>query len=60
MLETRTAIDKTLRDIYGTKQMTEGVFTVGGYDLVSMALNSFGVQLDAGLQGFPKPLCAQI
>ncbi len=30
------------------------VFTVGEYNLVSMALNSFGVQLDPGLDGFPR------
>jgi len=27
------------------------VFAVGNYNLVSMALNSFGVQLDSGLVG---------
>jgi len=39
---------------YDTRQMMDLVFTVGQYNLVSMALNSFGVQLDAGLEGFPK------
>lgn len=39
---------------YDTKQMMDIVFTVGEYNLVSMALNSFGVQLDEGLEGFPK------
>ena len=39
---------------YDTKQMMDLVFAVGQYNLVSMALNSFGVQLDAGLEGFPK------
>ena len=29
--------------------MMDLVFTVGEYNLVSMALNSFGVQLDEGL-----------
>jgi hypothetical protein len=28
------------------------VFTVGQYNLVSMALNSFGVQLDQGVSGW--------
>jgi len=28
------------------------VFAVGQYHLVSMALNSFGVQLDDGVTGF--------
>ena len=31
------------------QQMMDLVFTVGQYNLVSMALNSFGVQLDAGV-----------
>jgi predicted acyl esterase/alkylhydroperoxidase family enzyme len=39
---------------YDTKQMMDVVFTVGEYNLVSMALNSFGVQLDEGLEGFEK------
>lgn len=43
-----------LNEIYDTKQMMDIVFTVGEYNLVSMALNSFGVQLDEGLQGFPE------
>lgn len=43
-----------LREIYDTKQMMDIVFTVGEYNLVSMALNSFGVQLDEGIEGFPK------
>jgi alkylhydroperoxidase family enzyme len=38
---------------YDIKQMMDLVFTVGQYNLVSMALNSFGVQLDNGLEGFP-------
>ena len=48
--ETWGALAKT----YDTKQMMDLVFTVGEYNLVSMALNSFGVQLDAGLEGFPQ------
>jgi 4-carboxymuconolactone decarboxylase len=35
-----------------TQQLMDLVFTVGQYHLVSMALNSFGVQLDPGLPGF--------
>ena len=44
----------SLSKTYSTKQMMDLVFTVGQYNLVSMALNSFGVQLDPGLAGFPK------
>ncbi|MES1213659.1 MAG: carboxymuconolactone decarboxylase family protein, partial [Singulisphaera sp.] len=43
-----------LAKTYNTQQMMDLVFTVGQYNLVSMALNSFGVQLDAGLTGFQK------
>jgi 4-carboxymuconolactone decarboxylase len=37
-----------------TMQLMDLVFTVGQYTLVSMALNSFGVPLDPGLEGFPE------
>ena len=30
------------------------IFTVGQYNLVSMALNSLGVQLEEGAKGFPE------
>ena len=39
---------------YDEKQMMDIVFTVREYNLVSMALNSFGVQLDDGVEGFPE------
>ena len=35
-----------------TQQLMDVVFTVGQYNLVSMALNSFGVQLDSDLPGW--------
>ncbi|MEM7466223.1 MAG: carboxymuconolactone decarboxylase family protein [Pseudomonadota bacterium] len=41
-----------LTEFFDTKQMMDLVFTVGQYNLVSMALNSFGVQLDDGLPGW--------
>jgi alkylhydroperoxidase family enzyme len=34
------------------QQLMDVVFTVGQYNLVSMALNSFGVQPDEGLPGW--------
>lgn len=37
---------------YDMHQLMDLVFTVGQYNLVSMALNSFGVQLDPGLPGW--------
>jgi alkylhydroperoxidase family enzyme len=39
---------------YDTKQMIDLIFAVGQYTLVSMALNSLGVQLDEGVPGFPR------
>jgi len=42
-----------LQPHYDTKQLLDLVFTVGQYHLVSMALNTLGVQRDAGVPGFP-------
>ena len=39
-----------LKAHFSDQQMMDLVFTVGQYNLVSMALNSFGVQLDEGLE----------
>ncbi len=41
-----------LSERYNTQQLMDVVFTVGQYNLVSMALNTFGVQLDKGVKGF--------
>ncbi len=41
-----------LSEHFNTQQLMDIVFTVGQYNLVSMALNSFGVQADPGLPGF--------
>ena len=41
-----------LSEVYNDQQMMDLVFAVGQYNLVSMALNSFGVQLDEGIKGF--------
>jgi len=43
-----------LSKTYSQQQMMDFVFTVGQYNLVSMALRSFGVELDDFLEGFPK------
>jgi 4-carboxymuconolactone decarboxylase len=47
------AIWKALAQRYSELQLMDLVFTVGQYTLVSMALNSFGVQLDPETTGFP-------
>ena len=39
---------------YDTKQLMDVVFTVGEYNLVSMAVKSFRVQKEEGLEGFPE------
>ncbi len=44
----------TLAKTYSTEQLMDVVFTVGEYNLVSMALRTFGVQLDEGVGGFPE------
>lgn len=43
---------KLLSKHLSVQQMMDVVFTVGQYNLVSMALNSFGVQPDKGLPGW--------
>lgn len=43
----------TLSERYNTHQLLDVIFTVGQYNLVSMALNTLGVQLDEGIKGFP-------
>ena len=45
---------KALAERYDTKQLMDLVFTVGQYNLVSMALNTLGVQLDDGIPGFRR------
>lgn len=37
---------------YNTQQMIDLVFAIGQYNLVSMVLNTLGVQLDEGVPGF--------
>ncbi len=42
-----------LAENYSTQQLMDVVFTVGEYNLVSMALRTFGVQREEGVEGFP-------
>jgi 4-carboxymuconolactone decarboxylase len=37
-----------------TRQLLDLLTTIGGYRMVSMALNTFGVQLEAGAERFPR------
>jgi alkylhydroperoxidase family enzyme len=45
---------KALSEHLSVEQRIDLVFAVGQYTLVSMALNTFGVQLDPGIEGFPR------
>ena len=45
---------QSLSEKYNTHQLIDLVFTVGQYNLVSMVLNTLGVQLEEGIDGFPK------
>jgi glucose dehydrogenase/alkylhydroperoxidase family enzyme len=39
---------------YNAKQLVEIVFTVGGYTMTGLAINSFGIQLEPGYPAFPQ------
>lgn len=43
-----------LAERYSTEQLLDLLFTAGQYKLVSMVLNSVGVQLEEGFDGFAK------
>jgi alkylhydroperoxidase family enzyme len=45
---------RALAERYDTRQMIDVIFTVGQYALVSMALNSLGVQREPGVEGLPE------
>ena len=45
---------KKLSERYNTQQLMDLIFTVGEYNMVSMALNSLGVQQDKGYGGLPR------
>jgi 4-carboxymuconolactone decarboxylase len=51
---------KVLAERYNEKQLIDVIFTVGNYNLVSMALNSLGIQRESGVPSFPKGLAAQV
>jgi alkylhydroperoxidase family enzyme len=45
---------KELSARWSEQQLMDLVFAIGQYTLVSMALNTFGVQIEDGTKGFPK------
>ncbi len=44
---------KALAGELSRQQLMDLVFTVGAYDLLAMATNTFGLELDPGMTGFP-------
>ena len=44
---------KRLAEDFDRQQLMDLVFTIGAYDLLAMAMNTFGLELDPGLPGFP-------
>jgi 4-carboxymuconolactone decarboxylase len=47
---------RELAAVFDSKQMLDVLITIGGYRMVSMALNTFGVQLEPGAERFPESL----
>ncbi len=45
---------KMLSERFDTRQLIDIVFTVGQYHLIAMAMNTLGVQLDDGVEGFTR------
>ncbi len=45
---------KAIVERYNTHQLMDVIFTVGQYNLVSMVLNTLGVQREEGIEGFPE------
>ena len=44
-----------LRERWSEQQCIDIVFTVGQYHMISMALNTFKVEIDEGVERFPEP-----
>ena len=44
---------KRLAEDFDRQQLMDLVFTIGAYDLLAMAMNTFGLELDPNLPGFP-------
>jgi hypothetical protein len=41
---------------YNIKQLIEIVFTVGGYTMTGLAINSFGIRTEPGYPAFPRSI----
>ena len=47
----------TLAETYDTELLIEATMVVGHYHMLAFALNSFGVELDEGLEPLPRDRC---
>ena len=47
---------RELDAVFDSRQLLDVLTTIGGYRMVSMALNTFGVQLEPGAERFPEAL----
>ena len=59
LIDTKFICDNTWAELskrWSTQQLMDIVFAVGQYTLVSMALNTFGVQLEDDTEAFPPEL----
>jgi alkylhydroperoxidase family enzyme len=45
---------KTLQKFYDTKQLVEIIYTIGGYTMTGVAINSFGIQVEPGNPAMPQ------
>jgi 4-carboxymuconolactone decarboxylase len=57
MIGDRNVSDETwalLEEHLDRQQLMDLVFTVGAYDMLAMAFDTFGLELDSGLSGFPE------
>lgn len=45
---------KTLQQHYDAKQIVEIVYTIGGYTMTGLAINSFGIQVEPGYPSMPS------
>jgi len=45
---------QTLTKFYDTKQLVEIIYTVGGYTMTGLAINSFGIQVEPGYPTMPS------
>ena len=50
----RRDMERRSRNYYDMKERIEIVYTVGGYTMTGLAINSFGVQIEPGYPAMPR------